>query len=672
MIETSKRMLDLWFPPDDAGKPLGCLATTFTFEPDFFEQQCLGRYLGLDTRPGEGADLAFLIEREEKLAEVQVCVIADRRLNPDGRSLRWDVITVAAPRGVMHAKIVLLVWERAVRFIVSSANLCAQAYRQSIELAISLDASPGAEVSRTVFRELLDAIARIVRLAPPARESRGPRPRAQEIIDRADAQVAAFNLPERPPRGSPRLAVVVPGFGHDAFDGLMSTWAGPRPRWATVMSPYFDTKASANGPSRRLADLMSPRSKAIEFVVPVEYLGDQQIAQAPGALLDGLPDQVTGIFDIEQPDRSEPRKLHGKLILIESHRWISALVGSSNFTSAGLGLGGGGNVEVGIAVGAAQGTDTADVLAELALRGEEVFLEDDGVALEDPQEREVPVPAGFVQVLGDPGPPACLEFELDPPQLPAEWSISTPDGHRLTDRDMWEHAGRLSLFDLPTPNGELPFNIAIRWRARDGETRVGSLPVNVTDPAGLPPPAELRELPVDLLIRALASLRPLHEAADAEARRRRRRERKTEKPLSELDPLRRFSPSGQLLYRTQELSGALAGLQQRLERPAASLDAFLWRVTGPFGPVQIAEKLIAERRANRSIPGEEAFMLAEIGLTLAAIDVEKASRLIPERKRRMRRVLRDAVNALENMCGELDPASPLTAYVRGAFSRARR
>jgi hypothetical protein len=40
------------------------VTTTFTFDPDFFEQQCLGRFLGLDTRPGEAAgDLAFLLER---------------------------------------------------------------------------------------------------------------------------------------------------------------------------------------------------------------------------------------------------------------------------------------------------------------------------------------------------------------------------------------------------------------------------------------------------------------------------------------------------------------------------------------------------------------------------------------------------------------------------------
>ena len=82
----------------------------------------------------------------------------------------------------------------------------------------------------------------------------------------------------------------------------------------------------------------------------------------------------------------------------------------------------------------------------------------------------------------------------------------------------------------------------------------------------------------------------------------------------EIDPHKRFSPSGQILYRTRELSAALVGLRERLERPAASVEAFLWRLEGPFGPAEIATKLIEERRTNRSIPGEEPFMLAEIGL----------------------------------------------------------
>lgn len=58
------RILDAWVPPEDAGDAMGCLATTYTFEAAFFEAECLGRFLGLETDPDESG-AAYLIEREE-------------------------------------------------------------------------------------------------------------------------------------------------------------------------------------------------------------------------------------------------------------------------------------------------------------------------------------------------------------------------------------------------------------------------------------------------------------------------------------------------------------------------------------------------------------------------------------------------------------------------------
>ncbi|MFC1569128.1 hypothetical protein ACFL4L_02730 [bacterium] len=36
-------MLDLWRPPKYSGDPVGCLATTYTFSPGLFDEQCLAR-----------------------------------------------------------------------------------------------------------------------------------------------------------------------------------------------------------------------------------------------------------------------------------------------------------------------------------------------------------------------------------------------------------------------------------------------------------------------------------------------------------------------------------------------------------------------------------------------------------------------------------------------------
>ncbi len=65
----SGAMLDLWRPPQGAGDPVGCLATTYTFAPGLFDEQCLARFLEIDSEPNR-EDLAFLLERESRLGSV--------------------------------------------------------------------------------------------------------------------------------------------------------------------------------------------------------------------------------------------------------------------------------------------------------------------------------------------------------------------------------------------------------------------------------------------------------------------------------------------------------------------------------------------------------------------------------------------------------------------------
>jgi len=63
----ANRLLDYWVPPDAAGEPVGCVATTFTFDSVFFEEECLTRFAQVESDPQEDGP-AYLIEREEELA----------------------------------------------------------------------------------------------------------------------------------------------------------------------------------------------------------------------------------------------------------------------------------------------------------------------------------------------------------------------------------------------------------------------------------------------------------------------------------------------------------------------------------------------------------------------------------------------------------------------------
>src|SRR4051794_20243214 len=118
------KALDLWQTPTDAGEPRLCVATTFTFDANFFEVECLGRFLQMDTHPQETEEsVAYLIEREQKLAETRVYVLADHKHATTKESQRWDVLRVWMPRAAQHAKLALLVWTNRVRVIIGSGNL---------------------------------------------------------------------------------------------------------------------------------------------------------------------------------------------------------------------------------------------------------------------------------------------------------------------------------------------------------------------------------------------------------------------------------------------------------------------------------------------------------------------------------------------------------------------
>jgi hypothetical protein len=53
---------------DADGPPIGCLATTCTFDARFFEEQCLARFVGMESAHREDSR-ADLNEREDRLSQ---------------------------------------------------------------------------------------------------------------------------------------------------------------------------------------------------------------------------------------------------------------------------------------------------------------------------------------------------------------------------------------------------------------------------------------------------------------------------------------------------------------------------------------------------------------------------------------------------------------------------
>ena len=89
--QAQQTMLEAWRPPRGAGDAVGCLATTFTFDAGFFEEECLARFLEIDSLP-DREGLAYLLERENRLGPAFAAVLVDHRQAGVDHSLRWDVL----------------------------------------------------------------------------------------------------------------------------------------------------------------------------------------------------------------------------------------------------------------------------------------------------------------------------------------------------------------------------------------------------------------------------------------------------------------------------------------------------------------------------------------------------------------------------------------------------
>ena len=187
------RLLDHWLPPEGVGAPVASLATTFTFDGTFFAEDCIARFLMLTGARGdqdEIADIALLLEEEEKLSEASVTVLADRSAATEQHNLRWDLIDVPVPGGLLHAKVAVMLWERATRVVIGSPNLTPAGYRNQVELALAIDLEGRCAVPRRLLDDLVQELRAFVDLAPGPADRPGPKTRAHATLDRLEERVA--------------------------------------------------------------------------------------------------------------------------------------------------------------------------------------------------------------------------------------------------------------------------------------------------------------------------------------------------------------------------------------------------------------------------------------------------------------------------------------------------
>ena len=674
------RLLDAWSPPEGAGSAVGCLATTFTFSSEFFEEECLGRFLQFDTEPVD-SEFEYLIEREEKLSQLACAsVLVDQHHCRGPRSPRWDLLPARLRGGVMHAKVTLLYWSEWIRVVIGSANLTAEAYRHNQEIFGVLDFRRGGHTPLECLRPITAFLREIVGLARPKALGESPAVgRWQSLLDRVDEVTSSWDLPKRWPTKSEVRAypILLAGDRPDLMSAMRKRWpAGSAPLHAAVVSPFFDKAEGINEPAKALAaSLGRTGAPNVQFYVHAEQIPGEQgfYVQAPKTLWATASDRVdTQLFRVEL---EEGRTLHAKALWLENSKHVLYMVGSSNFTSAGFGLSSNvRNVEANLAYtferknysrtyGTFERCFPSGVEIDLSCPIRWQSADDAGT---DAPSDEAPLPESF----GD----AIFRLdENDNPRVVFQIAESAPNGWRILEPTSveevvaeaapWVASGRPNFWIVPWSGTKTPTGFWVMW---DGAPSKAWWPVNVGSASDLPPIEELKQLSLDALLRVLTSALPLHRVLAQLSRQNAYRGAgggAEDVMIAELDPHKRVNTSGFMLQRTRRVSWALAALRERLERPVPTIECLRWRLFGPVGARALAEALVREGHS----PDEKAFLLSELALELKRVQPTEAIGCLEPHEilREIDRLISDLRSEINRVEGERSPG--LDRYVGEVF-----
>jgi hypothetical protein len=667
---SSGAMLDLWRPPQSAGDPVGCLASTYTFSPGLFDEQCLARFLEIESEPNR-EDLAFLLERESRLGGVYAGVLVDHTRAGVEHSLRWDVLPVRIRAGKQHAKLSLLVWTCHVRIIVASANLTEPGYRTNHEVAAAVDLTPEEANSDTLAVAIV-FLRSLIALVPGASGHPPEVRRAEAFLNQVALQAEGWKRSRRGETVRQRLVFTLPAVGaggsaqsslDDAVQECRRRGGSPSEAW--VASPFFDADDDTSRVTASLCKLMARGGKrAICFCVPA--IRDDAAAAAPRLAapisIVRTPPAYHGTVTVEMlpeldGDKNH-RPWHAKMVALRADQYSALMIGSSNFTSAGMGVGQHRNAEANLLTivdDVAYGREVSQLEAvwpemeQVAAPESAQWLGGQVDQEEEEQAQALPMPAGFLSATYRAGDKRQIVLRLDPVHLPEDWRVHAcgQGEQELLSASVWCESGRPSVVELAWLPVQPPGKLLIRWAEHEA-----FLPLNVEDSRELPPPSQLECMSADDMLLILAAADP-SAAFRAWAKRRQPSDLfdtdlDTATPI-DWDPLRRYDLQATFLHRIRRRARILAQLRSNLQRPVWGPQALEWRLRGMVGIEPLADRLVREFASADGTADEALLTLADFLIVLREVDYQPDEGSLP--KAEFEKAFRSFLGELANKLG---------------------
>lgn len=639
-----KSMLDCWTPPqtttnkDSAGKiiPIAFISTTFTFDADFFDEECLSRFLALETeKENDGA--AYLIEREEKLAGLQGGIVLVDQSNCHGRrNLRWDLVPCRVKQGVLHAKITLLYWSDCIRLIIGSANLTQPGYCINQEIFGVIDFTPNGEGDLQLLHGILTYLDELITdLCGTTIINR-----YKKLQSGIRSVLKKWNITERKYKKDEialELLLVSPK-QKSALKRLKDIWDAYSTSPADhvyITSPFFDADTSPDTPSLKIFEILRQRGNAhVCYNVTTELVSSRSkklFVNAP-EFLKQTPRQENHKVSfcqiseqgINEDGQSVPRPLHLKSLWLCNEEVQLYMIGSANFTSTALGLGKWTNYEANLVycMSAINNKKAYQLLYESYLQGEEletqklVFKQrpNDDEAASDGEYLQLPIffKEAILLKIED---QFHLELHFDTDSSLAGFGIYHAVKKEAEEKDTcifneehWQMNGRPATIRLEWNEEHMPDFLLVKWQQSNG---MAFWPVIIDEQITLPPVDSLKDLPLEALIKILSSTQPLHRLLKVIEHAREGKKQGSDQPIVDFHQL--VDTSQFLLQRSRRIAYAMRALRTRLEKPVYTKESLNWRLYGPIGVQALKEAILKEAKSE----DEKMFLIAELALELS-------------------------------------------------------
>lgn len=640
-----KSLLECWEPPDISTTsdikltPISFISTTYTFKSEFFEEECLSRFLSMETEK-ENDGVAFLIEREEKLASLRGGIVLVDQDNCNGeRSVRWDLVPCRVTNGVMHAKITILHWSNCIRLIISSANLSDWGYCRNQEIFGVVDYTPNCESDLNIINHVLDYLGMLIS------EQGGViiKSRFAGIRKELESYLKNWAITSNPARTNEiglHMLFLSPK-SENALQQLRKIWneySYSPPDQIYITSPFFDDVETPNTPSLKIFEILRQRGEVlIQYNVTTKKevdSGDQILINAP-EFLQKMPDGNTKkvIFKEfseegkDESDKTVVRPLHLKSIWLCNEDWNLFMIGSSNFTSAGLGLGKRNNYEANMVycVSKIRNSKAYKDLDKSYTQGKDLdqknvrFINRTNEDEEQTANEYLHLPLCFGEaVINKSEEKYFIVLNFNSNNLPTEFEISyernksTKDHNiKIFDANAWRLSSQKLTIELEWDENVIPDYLLVKWKESEGKAY---WPVIIESQVILPSVEALRNLPLDALLQILSSSQPLHRLLKM-IENVKNRKGTSDEADTVLDAHKLVNTSGFLLQRTRRVSYAIRAIRERLEKPVYTMESLNWRLYGPIGVQTLIDAISNEAKSNE----EKKFLVAELALELSRV-----------------------------------------------------